>query len=141
MFCCVVDSEEHFKQISVAYVSSAWSRWITLGLSQLKSSCTSWIHTAQAPRCSARTLLQMDPVFCTLLRSKPFRFSGVLQGHRHRWPGWLVLFPALSSSGDRVLDECTLPVGRASYSPALSKPLCFPGVLQEHSPRHAVCLL
>ena len=136
-----MESEGHCKQIPLACVGSARSRRTTLGLPQPKVACTSQIYIAQSPGYSAGALSQVNPAIHAVPRTKPLRFSGVLQGHRHRWPGWLVLFPALSSSGDRVLDECTLPVGRASYSPALSKPLCFPGVLQEHSPRHAVCLL
>ena len=37
-------------------------------------------------------------------------------------------FPGLSSSGDQVLGECTVPGGPWSYSPPRSQPFCFLGV-------------
>ena len=59
LFSCVVGKKEHSKQISLAYVGSARTVWITLGLSQL-----SWWHVLP---------------WSTLLR---FRFSGTPQRHR-----------------------------------------------------------
>ena len=57
-----------------------------------KAVCASWVYTAQAPGCSAKALPEADPAFRALPRSKLFRFSGTLQGHR---PGW-VYFLCLS---------------------------------------------
>ena len=49
------------------------SQWMDHCLQQPKAACTSWVHSAQAPRCSARALSQVDPAFCALLRSKLLR--------------------------------------------------------------------
>ena len=81
LFSCAVKRERHCKQILLACVGSACSGWTTLGLPQPKVVCTSRVHTAQAPRCSARALSQVDPVFHTL--------------------------PGLSHSGSRVLCKGT----------------------------------
>ena len=110
MFSCVVRMEGHWKQTLLAYVWSAHSGWITLGLPQIKVACTSWVHIAQAPGCSARALSQVVPVFHALPRSKLLRFLGALQGHRHRWAVHFVPFPGLSSAGNWVLGECTILV-------------------------------
>ena len=64
-------------------VGSACSVWTTLGLSQLKAACASWVYTAQAPACSARALSEVGPTFHTFPRSKSVRFSCTLQGHNH----------------------------------------------------------
>ena len=110
MFSCVVRMEGHWKQTLLAYVWSAHSGWITLGLPQIKVACTSWVHTAQAPGCSARALSQVVPVFHALPRSKLLGFLGALQGHRPRWAVHFVPFPGLSSAGNWVLGECTILV-------------------------------
>ena len=138
MFSCVVRMEGHWKQTLLAYVWSAHSGWITLGLPQIKVACTSWVHTAQAPGCSARALSQVVPVFHALPRSKLLRFSGALQGHRPRWAVSFVPFPGPTHSGDWVLGECTIHVGHASRSPSRPPQLGFPDSAQEHSPRYAV---
>ena len=52
------------------------------------------------------------------------------------WP-----FPGLSSSGDQVLGDGTVPGGLWSYSPPRSRPLGFLGALRECHLRCAVCLL
>ena len=120
MFSCVVRREGHCRQILLAPVGSAHSGWTTLGLPQPKAACTSQVHTAQAPACSARALSQVDPVSCALTSSKLLRFSGALQGHRPRWAVHFVLFPGASSSGDWVLVE---QVVCASYIPPRSQVL------------------
>ena len=50
-------------------------------------------------------------------------------------------FPGLSSSGDQVLGDGTVPGGLWSYSPPRSRPLGFLGALRECHLRCAVCLL
>ena len=52
-----------------------------------------------------------------------------------------VPFTGLSSSGNQVLGECTLPSGRCILSPPQSQPLGFPGAPQERRLRCALCLL
>ena len=52
-----------------------------------------------------------------------------------------VPFIGLSSSGDQVLGERTLPGGRCVLSPPQSQPLGFLGVPQERHLKCAVCLL
>ena len=111
MFSCVVGREGHCKQIPLACMGSVHSEWTTLGLPQPKAACTSWVHTAQAPGCSARVLSQVGPVFCALPRSKPLRFLGGPQGHRSRLAVCFVPFPGPSHSGDWVLGQHTVPGG------------------------------
>ena len=75
--------------------------------------CAFLVYTAQAPGCSAGKLFKAGPWLCALPRSKPlrFRFSGTPQRHRLSWD-----FPSPSSSGDRMLDERTLPAGQCILS-------------------------
>ena len=99
--CSVVlwgGGEGHCKQIPLACMGSAHSGWATLGLPQPKAACTSWVHTAQAPGCSARVLSQVGPGFCALARSKPLRVLGGPQGHISRFAVCSVPFPGPSSS-------------------------------------------
>ena len=100
--------------------------------------CALLVHTAQAPGCSAGELSKAGPGLCVLPRSKPlrFRFSGTPQRHRLSWD-----FPSPSSSGDRMLDERTLPAGWCILSPPRSQPLGFLCLPQERHLRCAVCLL
>ena len=133
--------EGHRKQTPLACVGSACSGWTTLGLPQPKAACTSWVHPAQAPGCSARALSQVGPAFCALPRSRLLRFWGALQGHRPRWAVSFVPFPAPSDSGNWVLGECTVPGGSCILITSPSWPLGVPGVSQEHCLRCAVCLL
>ena len=128
-----VGREWHCIQIALACVGSAHSRWTTLGLPQPKVVCTSQVHTSQAPGCSARALSQVGPVFHALTRFRPLRFSGAQQGHRPRWTVHFVPFSVLSSSGDQMLGECTVPGG--------SWILIISLVLDTQIPRCAVCLL
>ena len=90
-------------------VGRAPSVWTTLGLPQLKEACASRVYTAQAPGFSARVLSQVGPEFCALPRSKLLRFSGTPQRHGLGWA--CILCPHLSSSGDQVLGEHTVPGG------------------------------
>ena len=114
MFSCAVWREGHFKQIALACVMSTCSGWPTLSLPQPKVVCTSWIHTAQAPWCSARALSQVDPEFHAVPRSKLLRFLGALQGQR---PGFAF---------------CALP---------RSEKLRRPGAWRAYCRRWAVCLM
>ena len=127
MFSCVVGREGHRKQTPLACVGSACSGWTTLGLPQPKAACTSWVHPAQAPGCSARALSQVGPAFCALPRSRLLRFWGALQGHRPRWAVSFVPFPALSDSGNWVLGERTVPGEPWVLMTSLVPDTWFPG--------------
>ena len=117
------------------------SDWTTLGLAQPKAGCTSWVHTVQAPGCSARALSQVDPAFHVLPRSKLRGSQVLLRGADSA--GLCILYPSqvLAAQVTRCLASALSQVGWASYSPPLSQPLSFPGVQQELNPRCAVCLL
>ena len=104
LFICVMGGRDgHCKQIPLGCVGSAHSGWTTLGLPQPKAACTSWVHSAQAPGCSARALSQVDPAFHALLRPKPLGFLGAPQGHRPRWAVCFVPFPDLAAQVTRCL--------------------------------------
>ena len=83
--------------------------------------CAFPVYTSQALGCSAGELSEVGPGLHALPRSKPlrFRFSGTPQRHRLSWACILSLrsvpFPVLSSSGNQVLGEGTLPRCGASY--------------------------
>ena len=115
LFSYILGREWQCKQILLACVGIARSGWTTLGLPQSKVACTSKVHTAQAPGCSAGALSQVGPVFCEVPGTKPFRFSGAPQGHKPRWPVFSVPFP-----GPEHLRRL--------------------GAWQMHCPRCAVCL-
>ena len=141
MFSCVVGREGHCKQIPLACVGHPHSGWTTLGLLQAKVVCTSRIHTAQAPGCSARALSQVGPAFHALPRSKLLGFLGPLQRHRPRWAVYFVPFPGPSCSGDQVFLNALSQVGPESYVSLWSQPLSFPGVPRGHGPRCSMFLL
>ena len=111
LFSCVVGREGHCKHTPLACVGSDHSEWTTPVWPQPKVVCTFWVHNGQAPECSARALSQVGPAFGALPRSKPLRFLGAAQGHRPKWAVSCVPFPGPSSSGDQVLDQCTVPGG------------------------------
>ena len=75
LFNCAVEREAHCKQIPLACVGSACSGWATLGWPQPKAACTSQVHTAQAPGCTAGKLSNTGPGLHALPRSKPSRLS------------------------------------------------------------------
>ena len=57
------------------------------------------------------------------------------------WVGCaFVPFPGLSSTGDKVLSEHIVPDGPCVLITSLSRLLGFPGALQEHHLRCAICL-
>ena len=87
LFSCVVEREEHWKQISLACVGSTHGVWTTWGLPQLMMACAFPVYTAQAPGCSAGELSKVGPGLHALPRSKPlrFRFSGTPQRRRLGW--------------------------------------------------------
>ena len=101
-----------------------WRVWGVLAVSgsywvaPAHSVCAFLVYTAQAPGCSAGKLSKVGPGLHALPRSMPLRFrlSGTPQWHRLRWA-------CLSSSGDQVLGEHTLPRwGGVSYH--LPHPSC-----------------
>ena len=141
MFHCAMEREGHCKQIPLACVGHPHSGWTTLGLLQAKVVCTSRIHTAQAPGCSARALSQVGPAFHALPRSKLLGFLGPLQRHRPRWAVYFVPFPGPSCSGDQVFLNALSQVGPESYVSLWSQPLSFPGVPRGHGPRCSMFLL
>ena len=123
-------------------MKSAHSLWTTLGLPQPKAECASQVCTAQAPGCPARTLSHMGPALWNALSSsKPLRFLGTPQGHRPGWAVCFVSFPGLSSSGDWVLSERTVPGGLCILISSQVHPLGFLGVPRENCLRCAMCLL
>ena len=76
LLSCAVEKEGHCKQILLACARSAPLGWNSLGLPQPESSCTSWVHTIQAPACSVRGLSEVGPVFNALPSSKTLRCLG-----------------------------------------------------------------
>ena len=120
MFSCIMGREGHCKQISVACVESAHSGWTTLGLTQLKVVCASWVYAAQAPGCSAGILSKVplhfmhfpglscsglgsqvlckgtDSVrhaFCALPRFEQLRRLGAWRVHCPKWAVYLNHLP------------------------------------------------
>ena len=83
LFNCAARREEHFKQIPLACVGSAYSVWVTLGLPPLTA--------------------------CALSRSILLRLQVALQGNRLRWALACVHFLGLShsGSGSQVLHKGT----------------------------------
>ena len=110
MFSCVVESEEHCKQISLAYVESTHSVWARLGLSQLTGACAFWLYTAQALGCSAGHCPKEAPCFMYFPglshSGSGFRYSARAQT---RWG--MCFVPGPSCSGDQVLGKRTVPRG------------------------------
>ena len=106
------------------------------GFAPAHSVCVFIVDTAQAPGCFAGELSKMGPGLHALPRSKPlrFRFSGTPQRHRLCW-ACIMPFAGLSSSGNQVLGECTLPRWAVrlitSLVPAAWFPGCRVGVLSQ----------
>ena len=125
MFNCAVRREEHCKQTSLAYVGSACSVWVTLGLPPFTACVLSLsiLLRLQAPGCFAGELSKAGPGLCALPRSKllRFRFSGTPQ-RQTQLDLHFVPFPGPSSSGDQMLGERTLP--RCGVSHRLPGPSC-----------------
>ena len=113
--------------------------WTTLGLPQPEVACISWVHTAQAPGCSARELSQVSPVFCALPRSKLLRLLGGPQGHRPRRGLSFVPFPGPSCSGDWVLGELTVPGGPCILPTSLISAARFTGYTRS-TQSHKCCV-
>ena len=104
--------------------------------------CAFPVYTAQAPGCSAGELSKAGTGLHALLRSKPlrFRFLGTPQ-KQTRLGLCFVPFPGLSTSGDQMLGEHTLPGGQCILSPPQSQLHGFLGAQPEHHLRCAMCLL
>ena len=114
---CALGSEEHCKQISLAWVWSARSVWTTLGLPHL--------------------------TVCVLSQSTLLRFQVALQGNFPKQALGFMHFPDLScsSSGSQVLRKGTDSVGPAFCALPRSKQLRRPGAWRVHSPSLAVHLI
>ena len=128
MFSCAVGREEHCKQISQACVGCAYSVWTTLGLPPLTVRVL-----------SQSTLLRLQ---VALQGNSPKQALGFVH-----FPGlscsgsgsWILHksidlvgcafrpFPGLSSSGDQVLGECTVPGGLCILITSLVPASQFPG--------------
>ena len=109
LFSCALGRVEPCKQLSLVCVGSACSVWTTLGLPKL-TACAFWFYTAQAAGCSAGHCPKRDLGF--------MHFSGLIHSGSgsqalHRAQTLLgmrfVPFPGLSSSGDQVLGQHTVP--------------------------------
>ena len=133
--------EGHCKQIPLVCVGCAHSVWTTLGLPQLTVACAFRVYTAQAPGCIARALSKVSPAVSELPRSKPLRFSGILQGHGTSWA--CILSPAQVRAAQmiRCLASALSQEGHVSWSSPRSGPLGFLGVPREHCLRYDMCLL
>ena len=114
---CALGSEEHCKQISLAWVWSARSVWTTLGLPHL--------------------------TVCVLSQSTLLRFQVALQGNFPKQALGFMHFPDLScsSSGSQVLRKGTDSVGPAFCALPRSEQLRQPGAWRAHCPRWSVCLI
>ena len=112
----------------------------TLGMSEPKVACASWVYTAQVLSCSARVLSQVGPAFHAPPRSKQLRFSSTPKGTD--LDGLCILCPSQvwAAQMTRSLASALSYVGHASYSPPWFQPLSFPGVPREPSLSCAVCL-
>ena len=113
---CALGSEEHCKQISLAWVWSARSVWTTLGLPHF--------------------------TLCVLSQSTLLRFQVALQGNFPKQAVGFMHFPDLScsSSGSQVLRKGTDSVGPAFCALPRSKQLRRPGAWQAHCTRWFVHL-
>ena len=129
MFSCVMGTEEHCKQISLACVGSACSVWTTLGLPQLLAACAFPLYTAQAPDCSAGVVLKAGLAFCALPRSKllRFRFLGYSTKAQTQLVVCFIPFPGPSLSHVQVLGKCTVPGGPCVLITSLVPAARFPG--------------
>ena len=133
MFNCAVGREEHCKQISLAYEGNARNVWVTLGLPHSRRVCFPSLHCSGS-RLLCRKLSEAGPGLCAFPRSKSLRFRLFHIPPRHRLLCFLP-FSGLSSLGDQVLGEHTLPRWVVclitSPVPAAWFPGCATGVLSE----------
>ena len=94
------------------------------GFASAHGVCAFLVYTAQAPGCSVAELSKAGPGLHALSRSKLLRFRFSCTPQRQTQLGLRFLpFPGLSSSGNQVLGEHTLPGRRGILSPPLSQPL------------------
>ena len=136
--------EEHCKQTSLAYVGSACSVLVTLGLPPFTACVLSLsiLLRLQAPGCFAGELSKAGPVLHALPRSKPLRFMflGTPQRRRLGWACVLCPSQVQAAQVTRCLESTHSP-GVCVLLPPLSQLLGFLGVQQDHHLRCAVCLL
>ena len=128
-------------QIALVCVGSDRSGWTTLDFPLPKAACSFWVYITQSPGFSARALSKVGPEFHPHPRSKPLRFSVL---HKGMDPDGLYLLCS-SQVWKAQATWCSVSalsqIYHASWSPPQSGPPGFPGILQQHSPRCAVCLL
>ena len=124
--CC--EEGEALQTNTAGMCGSARSKWTTLGLPQPKVACTSCVHTAQAPRCSARALSQVDPVFRTLPGLSHSGTRVLCKGTDLGGLGVLCLSQVQATQATWSLVSAQSQVGHASYAPPRSRLFSFPGV-------------
>ena len=136
--------EEHCKQTSLAYVGSACSVWVTLGLPPFTACVLSLsiLLRLQAPGCFAGELSKAGPGLCALPRSKllRFRFSGTPQRHRLSWACILCPSQVQAAQATRCLVSTVSPCGECVLSPPQSQLLSFLGGSRHACLRCALCL-
>ena len=119
-------------KIPLACVGSARTIWTTLGLPQLTAVCAFRVY-GSGSRVSAGVLSKADPVF---MHFQGLSFSGsgswVLLKGTDSTGMCFVCFLGLSSSGDQVLGEYTVPCGPCVLITSPSQQLGFLGAQREH---------
>ena len=145
MLSCVVGREDPCKQISLVFVGSACSVWVTLGLPPFTACVLSLsiLLRLQAPGCFAGELSKAGPGLCALPRSKllRFRFSGTPQRHRLSWACILCPSQVQAAQVTRCLASTLSSGGWCVILPPQSQLLSFLGAPQEHHLRCAVSFL
>ena len=128
MFSCAVRREEHCKQISLACVGSAHSVWATLGFPPLLACVLSWstllrLQVALQGNCLKQALgfVHFPGLSCSGSGSWILHKGTDSVGCAFR------PFPGLSSLGDQVLGECTVPGGLCILITSLVPATQFPG--------------
>ena len=112
MFSCVMGREEHCKQISLTCMGSARSVWTALALPQLTAACAFRVFTALAPGCSAGHCPKQALCFMHFPGlSRSGSGSRVLLKGTDSVGRAFCALPGLTSSGDQVLGEHTVPGG------------------------------
>ena len=106
----------------------------------IHSMCAFLVYTAQVPGCSAEELSKAGPGFCALPRSKPLSSGlGYCTGAQTCLGLCFVPFPGLSSSGDQVFCELTLPGWGVHLTTSLVPATLFPGCAAG-APSRVCCL-
>ena len=125
--CC---GEEGTLQTNITGVCGECSQCLGhTGFAPSHGVCAFPVYTAQAPGCSAGELSKAGPGLHALPRSKLLRFRllGTPQRHRLGWACVVLPFRCLSSSGDQLLGERTVPGGRSILITSPVPAAQFPG--------------